>query len=370
MMLEIKITQTTPNPLRINLTCEAGELHALVGPSGSGKTTVLRTIAGLNHPQSGRIECNGTTWFDSDEMGRRSIFLNPAQRSCGYLFQQYALFPHLTALENVSISLYNSIRDLNKRKATAQDWLNQMGIGMLRDRMPQQLSGGQQQRVALARALACNPQVLLLDEPFSAIDAPSRQNLYTTLATLRKKLEIPIILVTHDLREAGALADRITVIDHGVGLQTATPQAIFERPRNSRVAELVGITNTFNGIFTAGLLTWSDCNRSFLVKDKGKIPPNTPVAWIIPPEGLSLHKQPSSNSIESVVEDISALGQVALIRLRTIDGAHQITWEASAAEVKRLQLEIGKNTHIEIDSAKIHIMPLRLINDPRIFSNH
>lgn len=369
-MLKVKLSQTTPNPIRINIDCAAGELHALVGPSGSGKTTVLRTIAGLNHAKSGKIECDGELWFEADEMARPSIVLSPAQRSCGFLFQQYALFPHLTALENVSISLHNLIPDLAKRKSTAKNWLDQMGIGMLCERMPHQLSGGQQQRVALARALARDPKVLLLDEPFSAIDAPSRQNLYTTLATLRKDLNIPIILVTHDLREAGSLADRITVIDHGVGLQTAPPQAIFERPRNSRVAELVGINNTFNGVFTAGLLTWAGSDRTFVVKDKGKIPPNTPVAWIIPAEGLSLHTQSSQSSIASVVEEISTLGQIAVIRLRTLDGGHNITWEASAAEVKRLHLEIGKTTHVEIESGMIHIMPLRLINDPRIFSNH
>jgi molybdate transport system ATP-binding protein len=370
VMLKIKLSQSTPNPIRINIDCAAGELHALVGPSGSGKTTVLRTIAGLNNAQSGKIECDGKRWFEVDDMARPSINLSPAERSCGFLFQQYALFPHLTALENVAISLYNSIPSLAKRRSTAQNWLEQMGIGMLCDRMPHQLSGGQQQRVALARALARDPKVLLLDEPFSAIDAPSRQNLYATLAALRKDLNIPIILVTHDLREAGSLADRITVIDHGVGLQTAVPQAIFERPRNSRVAELVGITNTFNGVFTAGLLTWSGSNRTFQVKDKGKIPPNTPVAWIIPAEGLSLHAQASQASIEAAVEEISALGQIAVIRLRTLDGAHNISWEASAAEVKRLHLEVGSNTHVEIESSMIHIMPLRPINDPRIFSNH
>lgn len=369
-MLKAKLFQLTPNPLNININCEPGELHALVGPSGSGKTTVLRTIAGLNHAQSGKIECAGEVWFQANEIGAPSTLVNPAQRSCGLLFQQYALFPHLTALENICIPLHNTISDLNKRKAKALIWLEQMGIGQLASRMPHELSGGQQQRVALARALARDPKVLLLDEPFSAIDAPTRQHLYTTLATLRKELNIPIILVTHDLREAGSLADRITVIDDGVALQTAAPRAIFERPRNSRVAELVGITNTFHGIFTAGKLTWSDSHYTFDVKDKGKIPPNTPVAWIIPAEGLSLHTQPNPNRIKVIVEQISTLGQVAIIQMRTISGGHIITWEASAAEVKRLLLETGNVAYVELESDMIHIMPLRLINDPRVFTNH
>ena len=186
---------------------------------------------------------------------------------------------------------------------------------------------------------------------------------------LRKDFNIPILLVTHDLREADLLADRITVIDQGVGLQTAPPQVLFERPRNPRVAELVGISNKFEGVFTAGKLTWDGCNQVFEVIDKGKIPPNTPVAWVIPSDGLSLNTQVSAQSIEVTVEQISALGQIAVIQLRTTEGSHVISWEASAAEVKRLALEVGKKSHVEIDGSKIHIMPLRPINDPRRFSN-
>jgi len=368
-MFKIKLSQTTPNPLQLSLECVPGELHALVGPSGSGKTTALRTIAGLNNAETGKIECGGEIWFEANEVKGITTSLSPAQRSCGFLFQQYALFPHLSALENVCIPLYNSVADVTERKVQAQRWLNHMGIGDLAIRMPNQLSGGQQQRVALARALARSPKILLLDEPFSAVDAPTRQGLYKTLAELRKDLNIPILLVTHDLREADLLADRITVIDQGVGLQTAPPQVLFERPRNSRVAELVGINNKFEGVFTEGKLTWSGCNQIFNVVDKGKIPPHTPVAWVIPADGISLDATPSKTAIEAKVEHISSLGQIAVIQLRTLAGNHVITWEASAAEVKRLSLEAGNKSYIEIDGGKIHIMPLRPINDPRRFSN-
>ncbi len=366
-MLKIKLSQMTPNPLQLNIECASGELHALVGPSGSGKTTALRTIAGLNHAQAGKIECDGELWFDANDVDGLTTVLSPAKRSCGFLFQQYALFPHLSALENVCIPLYNSAKGLTERKVIAQQWLDRMGIGELSNRMPHQLSGGQQQRVALARALARSPKILLLDEPFSAVDAPTRQGLYQTLAQLRKDLNIPILLVTHDLREADLLADRITVIDQGVGLQTAAPQILFKRPRNSRVAELVGISNMFEGVFTAGKLSWNNSTRIFDVVDKGKIPPSTPVAWVIPADGLSLHTQASTQSIEVTVEQISTLGQIAVIELRSTEGSHVITWEASAAEVKRLSLELGKKSHVEMDGSKIHIMPLRPINDPRRF---
>jgi molybdate transport system ATP-binding protein len=368
-MLKVKLSQVSPNPLQLNIECIPGELHALVGPSGSGKTTALRTIAGLNNSETGKIECDGQVWFEASEMGGIATALNPAQRSCGFLFQQYALFPHLSALENVCIPLYNSVPVLAERRGLAQQWLDRMGIGELTNRMPNQLSGGQQQRVALARALARSPRVLLLDEPFSAIDAPTRQSLYKTLAQIRKELSIPILLVTHDLREADLLADRITVIDQGVGLQTAPPKVLFERPRNSRVAELVGINNKFEGVFTAGKLSWNGCQRVLNVIDKGKIPPNTPVAWVIPADGLSLDVTQSATSLEVMVEQVNAIGQIAVIQLRTIEGAYMVIWEASAAEVKRLGLEPNKICHLEIDGDKIHIMPLRPINDPRRFSN-
>jgi molybdate transport system ATP-binding protein len=368
-MLKIKVTQTQPNPLQINIECAPGQLHALVGPSGSGKTSVLRTIAGLSNASLGKIEYGNQTWFEASDLKGITTSLSPAERSCGFLFQQYALFPHLTALENICIPLQNSGLELPMRKSIAMDWLNHMGIAELAQRMPYQLSGGQQQRVALARALVKKPNVLLLDEPFSAIDAPTRQSLYKILAELRKDLNIPILLVTHDLREADLLADHITVIDQGIGLQTAAPQVLFQKPRNSRVAALVGINNMFEGIFTAGKLSWNKSNFAFEVLDKGKIPPGTPVAWVIPADGLSLHTSQVSGSIQARVQQISALGQVAVIQLITDDGGHAICWEASAAEVKRLGLEAGGNTYIQIDGNKIHIMPLRPINDPRRFTS-
>jgi len=369
-MLKLKINQTLPNPLQINLECAPGQLHALVGPSGSGKTSTLRTIAGLNQAKFGKIECDGETWFEASDISGTIKNLAPAQRSCGFLFQQYALFPHLSAIENVIIPLQNSVYEVSERKKIAEDWLARMGIAELAHRLPSQLSGGQQQRVALARALARNPKILLLDEPFSAIDAPTRQSLYKTLADLRKDLNIPILLVTHDLREASLLADQITVIDKGISLQTAAPQVLFQKPRNSRVAELVGISNIFQGLFNAGNLTWEGCEQSFVVADKGKIPPNAEVAWVIPQGGLSVLVEPSKKSIPATAEEISTLGQIAVVQLQIQNSIHKIEWVASAAEIKRLNMNVGSQMHLELDGDQIHIMPLRPINDPRRFVDH
>lgn len=366
-MLKVRLSQALPMPIQIKFECAPGELHALVGPSGSGKTTVLRTIAGLRASSSGLIECDSEIWFQGDELGGIAKSISASERSCGFLFQQYALFPHLTALENVCIPLQNSGLDKAERKRIAQEWLNRMGISELADRMPSQLSGGQQQRVGLARALARQPKVLLLDEPFSAVDAPTRQGLYKTLAELRRDLNIPILLVTHDLREADLLADRITVIDNGISLQTAHPQILFQKPRNSRVAELVGINNMFHGVFNAGSLSWDGCKQSFTVADKGKIPPNVRVAWVIPQSGLSVHNAHSSNRVPAIVEMMSTLGQIAVIQFRITDSENRLEWEASAAEVKRLRMELGSEMYVELDGNQIHIMPLRPINDPRRF---
>lgn len=366
-MLKVQLAQSIPMPIQINLECQPGELHALVGPSGSGKTTVLRTIAGLRQSTTGLIECDSQIWFQGNELHGISKALGAAHRSCGFLFQQYALFPHLNALENVCIPLQNSGLKQNERKKIAREWLEKMGISELAERMPHQLSGGQQQRVALARALARKPKILLLDEPFSAIDTPTRQGLYKTLAELRKDLNIPILLVTHDLREADLLADRITVIDQGIGLQTAAPQTLFQKPRNSRVAQLVGISNMFQGIFDSGKLSWDGCEHIFSVVDKGKIPPNARVAWVVPQSGLSVHENRSNSSVQARVEKMSSLGQISVIQFRIENSDNTIEWEASSAEVKRLQMDLGSQMHLELDGGQIHIMPLRPINDPRRF---
>ena len=195
-MLKVKVIQAIPSPLQINMECGAGELHALVGPSGSGKTTALRTIAGLNHAESGKIECDGQLWFEANEVNGITTVLEPAERSCGFLFQQYALFPHLTALENVSIPLYNSVKNITVRKMHAQQWLDRMGIGELANRMPNQLSGGQQQRIAIARAVIANPRLLLADEPTGNLDDEIGMKLMGLFEQLNK-MGTTILIATH-----------------------------------------------------------------------------------------------------------------------------------------------------------------------------
>src|SRR5215471_4570843 len=207
--LQVQLRQERPIPLDAKLDCGPGELLALVGPSGSGKTTILRCIAGLRRAERGSITCNGTTWLDTD----RDINLPPQRRSVGFVPQHYALFPHLTAEANVRFALGHLPR--TERAVRASELFSLVHLTGLEGRNPAELSGGQQQRVALARALARDPAVLLLDEPFSAVDQVTRRKMQRELAQLRERIRLPIILVTHDLDEAVSLANRIVVLHRG-----------------------------------------------------------------------------------------------------------------------------------------------------------
>jgi molybdate transport system ATP-binding protein len=233
--LEVALFQTAPVPLDVEFRCGANELLALVGPSGAGKTTVLRAIAGLVRPASGEIRAGSEVWFSSES----GVFIAPQARAVGLVFQDYALFPHLSALDNVAIAL----RSVGKaeRPEAARALLARVHLEGLSERRPGALSGGERQRVAIARALARAPRVLLLDEPFSAVDRMTREHLKRELAVLRASIEIPIILVTHDISEALALADRVSVLHRGATLQTGTPDEVRGNPASPAVAEVLGL---------------------------------------------------------------------------------------------------------------------------------
>lgn len=233
--LTVSLHQAGPIPLAVELTCAPGDLVALVGPSGAGKTTILRSIAGLYRPQTGRITVNGETWFASDDR----VVMPPYRRRVGMVFQNYALFPHLTALRNVMTALDHLARPARRQRA--EELLDLLHLSGLGDRKPAQLSSGQQQRVAVARALARDPAVLLLDEPFSAVDRVTRRKLYREIAEVRRHLEIPIILVTHDIDEAALLADKMYVLNEGRVLQSGTPAQVTKQPASDDVIRVLGL---------------------------------------------------------------------------------------------------------------------------------
>jgi molybdate transport system ATP-binding protein len=220
MALEVMARAAAPIPLDVAFRVEPGELLALVGHSGSGKTTLLRTIAGLWRPEVARVGVNGHTWLDS----AAGVNLPPHRRRVGLVFQNYALFPHMTAARNVMAAM-----DAPDR-AEAERLLELVNLHGLSDRLPAQLSGGQQQRVAVARALARRPQALLLDEPFSAVDRVTRENLYGEIIDLRAHLAMPVVLVTHDVNEAQMLADRMVVIETGRIIRSGTTAEVMADP--------------------------------------------------------------------------------------------------------------------------------------------
>ena len=230
----------------ISLDFPAGELTALLGPSGCGKTTLLRIIAGLEHPDSGQV------LLDAEDASNRHV----RERQVGFVFQHYALFKHMTVFENVAFGLRVKSRserpseDQIRRKV--KDLLELVQLDWLADRYPPQLSGGQRQRIALARALAVEPRVLLLDEPFGALDAKVRKELRRWLRRLHDELHVTSIFVTHDQEEALEVADRVVVINQGRIEQSGSPQAVWDHPASPFVYSFLGDVNLFHGRAQSG----------------------------------------------------------------------------------------------------------------------
>ena len=219
------------------------ELLVLFGHSGAGKSITLRLLAGLLHPTRGHIEINGKVVTDTG----RGLFVPPQERNVGYVVQELALFPHMTVAQNVGFGI--PARQRKQRARKVDEMLSLLDMGEFADRMPGSLSGGQRQRVALARALAREADVLLLDEPFSALDESLREGLRRELLRIRRELGLPVVFVTHDLREAHLLADRLAVFDAGSLLQFGPREEVFRHPANARVAELTGVTNVLEARF-------------------------------------------------------------------------------------------------------------------------
>ncbi|MFT5133979.1 MAG: molybdate transport system ATP-binding protein [Gammaproteobacteria bacterium] len=360
--IEVTLKQEAPIPLDVSFSCNTGEILVILGPSGSGKTTILRCIAGLHSPVSGKINANGINWFDSERNNNMSI----QERQVGMVFQDYALFPHLNALENIKTALSHVDNSMQDERAEALlEKVNMQGLGL---RHPQQLSGGQQQRIALARALAREPKVLLLDEPFSAVDQQTRRKLVRELIQLRSQVNIPIIHVTHDLNEARRIADRICIIHHGHILQIDTPQFIMSKPRNKNVAHLVGHYNVFSANIEKHdaeaektYIRWFD--HSLESPYRPELNAGDEIDWMIPAENLILHRRdrPSKgereNPVSGTIEEFIPLGENTSVTMQVASSDQILYLSVPSHVAQRNGLETGASIAVSLLSDAIHLMP-------------
>jgi sulfate transport system ATP-binding protein len=284
----------------VSVSVPSGSLMALLGPSGSGKSTLLRVIAGLETPDSGEV-------FISE---REATQLRPQQRGVGFVFQHYAPFKHMTVADNVAFGLTVRRRPKQEIRNRVHELLELVQLEGLGKRYPAQLSGGQRQRMALARALAVEPEVLLLDEPFGALDARVRQELRDWLRRLHDEVHVTTVFVTHDQEEAMQIADRIVLVNHGRVEQTGSAEDLYERPANEFVLTFVGEATRFGDS-------------------------------LVRPHDVVLSTLPEPGAEEALIERLAHLGFEVRVKLVAADGTHfeaQLTHD----EAQRLELASGQ----------------------------
>jgi sulfate transport system ATP-binding protein len=328
----------------VSFEVSSGEFVALLGPSGGGKSTVLRIVAGLEHPDEGSVVVRG-----------RDVTHDRTQdRELGFVFQHYALFKHMTVRQNVAFGL--EVRKAPRREIDARvdELLVLVQLDGLGDRRPAQLSGGQRQRVALARALAPRPSVMLLDEPFGALDAKVRGDLRKWLRKLQRDQGITSIFVTHDQEEAMELADRVVIIHKGRVEQTDTPDHVYERPATPFVASFIGSSNVLSGVVSAGSATL------------GAIRVTTPegadgsdVKAFVRHHEVEIVGPASSTAAESgqlvgIVRSITRVGWVARVELELPD-AQLLVAELPKESLERLGVREGESVSVKLRDAKVFV---------------
>ncbi len=308
----------------LSLEVERGGLVALLGPSGCGKTTTLRMVAGLERPNGGRVLVDG-----QDVTG-----LPPYRRRMGVVFQSYALFPHLSVISNVGFGLRMRGVSGSERRRRAGAALEMVGLAAHADKRPAQLSGGQQQRVAVARALAIEPDVLLLDEPLSALDAKLREELRIEMRALQRRVGATAVFVTHDQAEALAMSDLVAVMHDGVIAQLGTPETVFERPATPFVAEFVGRSARLTGTAEAGGLRAG----SALVR-ADSAPTSGPVRAFVRPHRIRLlgGDGTADNLLSGVVAAIDYTGEVVQVVVDTPSGRVPVDVPATHESWRGLQ---------------------------------
>ncbi len=356
--LHVRLRQAAPVPLDIEAHCADGAVLAIFGPSGSGKTSILRAIAGLGKVAEGQVRIGETTWLDT----ATGIDLPPHRRAVGVVFQEYALFPHLDVRQNVMIALWH--RPRAERRARADALLDALHMADRAERPIGDLSGGERQRVAVARALARDPQVLLLDEPFAALDRGLRAQLQDEIDDIRAALSIPVVLVTHDFGDVVRLASHLLLLDGGRAVASGPLHALARRTDLPWLREQVGLGSVVDAVVrdvdvTRGLATL-DSDVGSLVAPSGLLAVGMSVRVRIParevilaaeaPSGLSLHNVLGGIVLGCADEDAS--GTVAVeVGL----GSGVMLAEVTRDAVARLDIAPGRPIHALVKSVSLEV---------------
>ncbi|MFL5492857.1 MAG: sulfate/molybdate ABC transporter ATP-binding protein [Gemmatimonadales bacterium] len=331
----------------VDLDVPGGELVALLGPSGSGKTTLLRIIAGLEPAD------RGTIFFHGENATTQPV----RERQVGFVFQHYALFRHMSVFENIAFGLRVRPRRVRPSEAEIRDTvmglLRLVQLDVLADRRPSELSGGQRQRVALARALAVKPKVLLLDEPFGALDAKVRKELRRWLRRLHEEVHVTSVFVTHDQEEALEVSDRVVVMNEGRIEQSGTPEEVYERPASPFVYSFLGDVNLFHGRIERGRVKIGE--NVLDAPEWAEAEDQAAVAYV---RTFEVEVAPSSNgasSIEAKVRHIRAFGPVVRLELDRVNDGKTIEAHVSRARFEQLGIRKGERVFVSPTNARVFI---------------
>jgi molybdate transport system ATP-binding protein len=338
------------------------ELLVLFGPSGAGKSTILKALAGLLTPDRGTIRLNDRVLYDS----RSKVNLPPQKRRIGYMPQQYGLFPHLTIAENIAYGLPPAPK--SKRNAQVEKWIEVMRLTDQADRKPSEASGGQQQRAALARAMASGPELLLMDEPFAALDEELRAHLRGEIRDLSNTFDLPILIVTHDTSEAYSLADHMVVFERGVMIQDGPREDVFRKPVSESLARLLGMSNVYDAdVLTSEIgkttISWLG---NIIELPMNRLVEGTSVRIGIRPGEIEIPQQistePDAVILPGRLVEMIPTGFDLLLRFEVQDSAGSTFMEVrvSQAGMMNARLQIGGIYQLQLNNTSIHVF-----SDPR-----
>jgi sulfate/thiosulfate transport system ATP-binding protein len=331
----------------VSLKVESGELVALLGPSGSGKTTLLRTIAGLEFPDNAGAQ----VLFYGEDV----THIPASQRKAGFAFQHYALFRHMSVFENIAFGLRvrpKETRPSNDEiRARVEKLLKLIQLEPLGNRFPSQLSGGQRQRVALARALAVEPKVLLLDEPFGALDAKVRKELRRWLRQLHDEIHITTLFVTHDQEEALEVSDRVAILRDGRIEQIGTPDEIYDHPATPFVYDFLGHVNLFHGRVSGGSVHIG--GAQFDTPSVASEPEANTVAFVRPHDVRLTREAGGPKTFRARILHANAAGPIANLELERLDGGGQFSAHLGKEEFQQLQPKAGEEIFVELKNVKV-----------------